>query len=306
MFLISVIIPCFNCEEYISDALNSVLNQTYSNFEIICINDGSTDNTLNILNEYKNKHPDKIIIINSTNKGAPHARNIGLSYAQGDIIQFFDADDILDAHKFESQIIFFEKFNIDIVVSNRISKDSKLEGIINKFNFEEIENYPLNTVISKIVITGNPLYKKDFIIQCGMWDENLSNAQDWDLNLRAILFGTKIKYVPGDFLISRVVSNSLSSNWISVSKTKEKLIVKYWKDIYSSSEKLNENALNEIFSIFYNNLIYAKTKLEFSQSFINYKNILGSYYCLPFIERLIVKIIGFKFFLYLKRGLLNL
>src|ERR1700749_1504646 len=98
---ISVIIPCFNAERFIADCLFSVLEQTHKSIEIICVNDGSFDNSLLILNEFQQKYPDIINVISVPNQGASKARNLGLLKATGDYIQFLDADDVITSEKFE-------------------------------------------------------------------------------------------------------------------------------------------------------------------------------------------------------------
>lgn len=100
MYKYSIIIPVYNSEEFIREAVESILSQTYKNFEIILINDGSQDNSLNILNELKKEYPDKIIVINKENAGTSSARNTGLSYATGDYIGFLDNDDFWTSNDF--------------------------------------------------------------------------------------------------------------------------------------------------------------------------------------------------------------
>ena len=92
MPLISVIMPVYNVEQYLRRSIESVLNQTFKDFELICINDGSTDNSLEILNEYATKDP-RIQIINQENAGLSCARNSGLEIVQGEYIAFIDSDD---------------------------------------------------------------------------------------------------------------------------------------------------------------------------------------------------------------------
>ena len=93
--LISVIIPVYNGENDIKKCIDSVINQTYKNLEIIIINDGSTDNTFKILKEYKNKYGDKLVVIDQKNKGQAIARNNGIKKSTGKYITFLDADDYL-------------------------------------------------------------------------------------------------------------------------------------------------------------------------------------------------------------------
>lgn len=101
--LISVIIPIYNSAEYLNRCLDSVLSNTYVNLEVICINDGSTDNSVEVLNEYA-KHDDRIVIINQENSGVSVARNAGLDYANGDYIAFIDSDDWVHQQYFEIMI----------------------------------------------------------------------------------------------------------------------------------------------------------------------------------------------------------
>ena len=89
----SVIIPVYNVGKYLEECLESLLNQTLENIEIICINDGSTDNSLSILYEYRKKDK-RVIVVNKSNGGVSSARNIGLRIARGEYIVFVDADDI--------------------------------------------------------------------------------------------------------------------------------------------------------------------------------------------------------------------
>ena len=89
---LSVIIPVYNVEEYIGECLESILNQPFKDFEIICINDGSTDNSLEVLKKYKDKD-ERIIIIDKKNEGSGIARNTGINIARGDYLFFIDGDD---------------------------------------------------------------------------------------------------------------------------------------------------------------------------------------------------------------------
>jgi glycosyltransferase involved in cell wall biosynthesis len=108
--LFSVVIPCYNAEQFIQDTIRSVLNQSYSNFEIIIINDGSTDNSLTKIKEIKN---DKIQIINKKNTGVSCTRNFGFQKITGDFILFLDSDDIISKDYFSSVLEVF-KTNDDI------------------------------------------------------------------------------------------------------------------------------------------------------------------------------------------------
>ena len=106
---ISVIVPVYNTEKYIKKCLDSIINQTYSNIEIIIINDGSTDNSELIINEYLKEYPDKIKYYKKENGGLSDARNYGVTKATGDYICFVDSDDYIDINLFESLKMEVEK-----------------------------------------------------------------------------------------------------------------------------------------------------------------------------------------------------
>src|SRR4030042_5732999 len=101
--LVSIIIPCFNQAQYLNEALDSIMNQTYSNWECIIVNDGSQDNTDELAKNW-NKRDERFRYIKKENGGPSAARNTGLKIAKGEYIQFLDADDILECNKIEHQI----------------------------------------------------------------------------------------------------------------------------------------------------------------------------------------------------------
>ncbi len=109
---ISVIIPVYNVEQYLRECLDSIIHQTFKDIEIICVNDGSTDESLQILEEYRAKDP-RITVISQTNRGLSGARNKGMQYAQGDYLYFIDSDDILDTNALDVLIQLATNLDLD-------------------------------------------------------------------------------------------------------------------------------------------------------------------------------------------------
>jgi glycosyltransferase involved in cell wall biosynthesis len=104
--LISVVLPVYNCGKYVAESISSVLNQTYKNLEIICVNDGSKDNSLEVLKSFG----DKIILIDSPkNQGIAASRNLGTAHAKGEFLAFMDADDLWTRDKLELQMAEFDR-----------------------------------------------------------------------------------------------------------------------------------------------------------------------------------------------------
>lgn len=113
--LISVLIPAYNVENYIGNCLDSVINNTYKNLEIICIDDGSTDHTLAILEEYAHNDP-RIQVFSRENKGVAYTRNELLDHVRGDYVAFVDSDDIIHRQYFEVLLDVALASNADITI----------------------------------------------------------------------------------------------------------------------------------------------------------------------------------------------
>lgn len=125
--LISVIIPIYNAEQFLRQCLESILQQTYSNFEIICVDDGSTDSSLSICQQYSEKDS-RIKVIHKDNAGVSSARNRGVAFAQGQFIFFVDADDYLDKNALKACIIHQKNSKVNTLIAlnyNRVSKEEQ-------------------------------------------------------------------------------------------------------------------------------------------------------------------------------------
>lgn len=116
--LVSIIVPVYNVQDYLTEALNSLVNQTYREMEIILVNDGSTDRSGYICEQYQRQYPSLIRLITQENKGLSEARNTGLDYASGEYIIFFDSDDYCSENMVELLVDAFSATESDIVISN--------------------------------------------------------------------------------------------------------------------------------------------------------------------------------------------
>ena len=117
MIKISIIIPVYNVEKYLATCLDSVINQTYKNLEILLIDDGSTDSSGLICEQYSKKDT-RIKTIHKKNGGLSDARNVGISYASGDYISFIDSDDFIDINTFTILNQYIKQYNADIITFN--------------------------------------------------------------------------------------------------------------------------------------------------------------------------------------------
>jgi len=256
--MISVIIPVYNAEKFVAECLLSVLNQTHKNFEVICVNDGSKDNSLSVLNAFQKEYPQLIRVVSVLNQGASKARNTGLMMATGNFIQFLDADDIITPEKFETQLKGFSEV-VDVVISDRAQKNIDLTQTIETYFFEDILINPLETAVRKIITTCNPLYRKKVVLELNGYNIGISSSQDWEFHLRLVLNDYKIGYVPGVFFINRLVPGSLSSNWIKVSAQAIEIISEL-KSRLLEHPLMNDAIRAHIATIHFNTAIYCSDK----------------------------------------------
>ena len=148
MVAVTIIIPIYNCERYLSKCLDSAINQTLKNIEIICVDDGSTDSTPKILHEYSDKDS-RIIVITQKNSKQGCARNRGLEIAKGEYVTFLDSDDWLDANYCELLYNAVKKIDVNIAVANIIRKKKNKQRHHLKLKFEKAY-YGANNILKAI------------------------------------------------------------------------------------------------------------------------------------------------------------
>lgn len=184
---VSAIVPVYNSSEYLSQCLESIINQSYKDIEIVCVNDGSTDNSLDILREYKKKD-NRIVIIDKPNGGVSSARNAGLKSAKGKYVQFIDSDDLINVNDFKNLVEEAEKFNADIVTFQKTWFNKDEQPNINQkpeYDIKETEHYFHHESENPFVrdlncnVIHNKFYKKDFLINNNLFfDEKVKLGED--------------------------------------------------------------------------------------------------------------------------------
>ncbi|SNR49898.1 Glycosyltransferase involved in cell wall bisynthesis [Lutibacter agarilyticus] len=182
----SIIIPCFNAEDFLERAVESVFIQKLSNFEIILIDNNSKDNTISIINQLVGKHPKIITSIVESKPGAPYARNAGLNLAKGKYIQFLDADDVLFEGKIKRQIELIEQYSSHVVLGSFLkTKGDKYK----KFKVNVCNDFWKSFVSSNLGITSANLYLKTKLEEVNGWTIGLSSSQEYELLFKIIKNG---------------------------------------------------------------------------------------------------------------------
>ncbi len=222
--LVSILIPAYNAEKWVGAAIDSALNQTWTNIEIVVVNDGSTDNTLNIAKSYKSG---LVNIINQENKGSSAARNQALRAAQGDYIQWLDADDLLARDKIELQLKGPEIIGNELVLLSsawgtfqyRVAKARFVAGSLWR------DRSPVEWITTKM--TDNAwmaieswLVSRKLTEIVGPWDERLSLDDDGEYFCRVVAKSKEVKFVPDAKTYVRRLNSSSISSAVNISDEK--------------------------------------------------------------------------------------
>lgn len=156
--LVSIIIPAYNVQDYIEECLNSITNQTYKNIEIIVVNDGSSDNTKQIIQHYA-ELDERIILLNQENKGLSGARNSGIEVSKGEFITFVDSDDFVDRNYVEFLISKMLENELDLVSCNYITFGNDDESI------NGITPYKVDKIFNNFEALNDLIYSENFTME---------------------------------------------------------------------------------------------------------------------------------------------
>ena len=252
---VSVIIPVHNDAPYLIKCLNSVANQTLEDIEIICVNDGSTDNSLDILNEYASKDS-RFKIINQENAGAAVARNKGIEIATGDYLSILDADDFFENNMLEYMYYTAKTEQSDVVIcgfylyDNRSREDIQIEyphipeTLISPFRTEEVKD---NLFLISLETAWTKLWKADLIKKNNVSFENVPCCNDVAFTCTALACSNKISFTNIPFVHYRVFNKNRLTN---------------------NSER--SFIMQKTFSTLYKNLVEKKVYDKYKNSYISF------------------------------------
>lgn len=304
--MVSVIVPTYNYGRYIIDAVKSLQDQTYNNWECIIVDDGSTDTTKDIVRTLSYSD-NRLKYIYQENQYQAVGKNTGLKTSQGDYIQFLDADDMLEPNKLENQVAFMEQHNsVDITYTDTRyfpTEDSSARWyFMHPDNAEWIPKIKgSGTEIIKQIVNDNfltinsPLIRRAVLADVGNFDEKLKLVEDWDFWIRCCLKGKHIEYNnwDGSFALVRSHESSYSRNRQQVNESTLLMREKLNKLITDTEiVSLNKALLEELKEWMANiELTKKDLKTHFSedQSFIlidedHLRNELINFTSIPFTE----------------------
>lgn len=303
---VSVIIPVYNVENYLRKCLDSLVNQTLKDLEIIVVNDGTTDNSQEIIDEYVKKYPKKVVSIIQENGGQGTARNTGLLHAKGEYIGYVDSDDYVEENMYEELYKKAKEEDSDIVIcGNNVVKEN-----YELFSKEDVDK---EFLLGKMAV-WNKIYKKNIIVDNKIQFRSKVWYEDLDFTMKVYFSSKKISYVDKP-LYNYLLREGSTMNNNNIKRNLELIeafdsLIDYCKD-----KKIYNKAKDEIeFLCIYHMYIFATTrvlntnnkykdKIEIINKFKNYINSnfpnfkQNKYlYLLPKRRKLIYNLINSKFY----------
>lgn len=285
---VSIIVPIYNTEKYLKRCIESIINQTYSNLEVILVNDGSTDDSIKICKEYAKKDS-RIILVNKENGGLSDARNKGLDLATGEYISFVDGDDFIHISMIEELIKVSEAENADIVHCDYevVDEQGNILGINNKTYAEDKKLNAEEAIAGHIieykikVVAWNKLYKKELFKELRfkkgyIYEDEFLFPQIISLSKKNIYLNKKLYFYVsccGSITKSKMNLNKIKSNK-ELMKFKEEFYMKkylqYMRHIYMSNCMMCYNIVKQI-------KLQGETE-KYSKEILYFNNTYKAYY----------------------------
>lgn len=247
MAKVSVIVPVYKVEKYLEKCLESLVNQTLSDIEIVIVNDGSPDNSEKIIEIYSKRYPNKIKYVKKQNGGLSSARNYGIPYATGEYIAFLDSDDYVELNMYELMYDKAIEDNYDMVECNFIWEYT------NKAKIDIGEKYKgTNEALEKArVVAWNKLYRRDVLINSNILFPEGLRYEDVEFFYKILPSLNKIGFVDNAFIHYVQRDNSISN---------------------TQNERTKEifNILDNVLIFYKNNELYEKYKEELEYTYTRY------------------------------------
>lgn len=309
--LVSSIIPVYNSEEFLEECIESLRNQTLKEIEMIFVNDGSTDNSLKILEKYE-KIDSRIKVINQKNSGPSSARNRGIEIAKGEYLSFIDSDDWIDTRMYENMYYRAINDKSDVVICDMkmVSLDSQLyvKGIIycdERYDRKNIEDKIFKELLSNSQFNSmaNKIYKRSIAKENNLLlDKDIYYAEDWKFNMEFFKHSQRLSYINKCYYYYRRGHES-SSNFYNdttfertglwIYNMRKKYAIEFGINPYLAVDDLFKVIIHCIICEFRRKDIRIKNKLKKVNSIINSKE------CLEVIDNINIHSLGIKYrFLY--------
>ena len=268
---VSIIIPCYNQGKYVAEAINSALRQTFKDIEIVCVNDGSTDNSVEIIKSFENKYKNFIFLNNEENRGVIYSRNFAIKNCNGTYILPLDADDIIEPTYVEKAVkILDNNPNIGIVYCK-----AKIFGNYDKY--WNLKPFNKSDILYENCIFCSALFRKSDFLKIGRYNDNMKyGCEDYDLWLSFIEQGLEVFQI-NEILFSYRQYDETSRTTISLKNKKE-----IWNNLIKNHINLYLNDENFLERLIFSNPIKTNKKYK------KYKKMFNKLFPITIIELIII------------------
>lgn len=268
---VSIIIPCYNQGKYVAEAINSALRQTFKDIEIVCVNDGSTDNSVEIIKSFENKYKNFIFLNNKENRGVIYSRNFAIKNCNGTYILPLDADDIIEPTYVEKAVkILDNNPNIGIVYCK-----AKIFGNYDKY--WNLKPFNKSDILYENCIFCSAIFRKSDFLKIGGYNNNMKyGCEDYDLWLSFIEQGLEVFQI-NEILFSYRQYDETSRTTISLKNKKE-----IWNNLIKNHINLYLNDENFLERLIFSNPIKTNKKYK------KYKKMFNKLFPLTIIELIII------------------
>lgn len=268
---VSIIIPCYNQGKYVAEAINSALRQTFKDIEIVCVNDGSTDNSVEIIKSFENKYKNFIFLNNEENRGVIYSRNFAIKNCNGTYILPLDADDIIEPTYVEKAVkILDNNPNIGIVYCK-----AKIFGNYDKY--WNLKPFNKSDILYENCIFCSALFRKSDFLKIGGYNNNMKyGCEDYDLWLSFIEQGLEVFQI-NEILFSYRQYDETSRTTISLKNKKEiqNNLIKNHINLYLNDENFLER------------LIFSNP-IKTNKKYKKYKKMFNKLFPITIIELIII------------------
>lgn len=268
---VSIIIPCYNQGKYVAEAINSALRQTFKDIEIVCVNDGSTDNSVEIIKSFENKYKNFIFLNNKENRGVIYSRNFAIKNCNGTYILPLDADDIIEPTYVEKAVkILDNNPNIGIVYCK-----AKIFGNYDKY--WNLKPFNKSDILYENCIFCSAIFRKSDFLKIGGYNNNMKyGCEDYDLWLSFIEQGLEVFQI-NEILFSYRQYDETSRTTISLKNKKE-----IWNNLIKNHINLYLNDENFLERLIFSNPIKTNKKYK------KYKKMFNKLFPITIIELIII------------------
>ena len=286
---ISIIVPTYNRADFLPKAIQSILNQTYQDWEAIIVDDGSTDKTEEIVKDYNESRIR--YIAHKSNLGISTARNTGIKNSKGKYIALLDSDDEWFPEKLSCQMKTFQEEDLKcgvVCTGGYMVKDDKVLGV--KAIPADLDNFYEKFLFENITWTSNALVKKECFKKAGLFDENLESCEDWDMWIRIAKY---YKFIFLEMPLTKYVihSGQLSEDLLKKINARKRILFKY-QDELKNRKFVYSHHYYKI-----GNLCCLSDKTREGRKYL-FKGILVYPFCLKYFLCLLLSLFGFPFYIF--------